>query len=427
MSTAATTKKTATAVRDFCRAHGITEDQFYGREKVGGDLYLGSLTSIPEGFNPTVGGDLYLRSLTSIPEGFNPTVGGDLYLRSLTSIPEGFNPTVGGDLYLGSLTSIPEGFNPTVGGDLYLGSLTSIPEGFNPTVGGDLYLGSLTSIPEGFNPTVGGDLYLGSLTSIPEGFNPTVGGYLDLRSLTSIPEGFNPTVGGDLYLRSLTSIPEGFNPTVGGYLYLGSLTSIPEGFNPTVGGDLYLRSLTSIPEGFNPTVGGYLVWKNGRKNIGNPAARTPRPRPVPQALTWKEGRYIKVDGIFSEVIEQRANIYRTRHIGKKEIEYLITDGNGAWAHGQTLDEAREDLLYKIGNRSLDELRKMDPDEPMSFGKAVGLYRIITGACSAGCRGFVERNGLSKERTYTVAEIIEITKGAYGHPALEKFASSLKRA
>jgi hypothetical protein len=47
-----------------------------------------------------VGGDLYLRSLTSIPEGFNPTVGGDLYLRSLTSIPEGFNPTVGGGLYL---------------------------------------------------------------------------------------------------------------------------------------------------------------------------------------------------------------------------------------------------------------------------------------------------------------------------------------
>lgn len=32
---------------------------------VGCGLYLGSLTSIPEGFNPTVGGGLYLRSLTS--------------------------------------------------------------------------------------------------------------------------------------------------------------------------------------------------------------------------------------------------------------------------------------------------------------------------------------------------------------------------
>ena len=144
----------------FLKKYGITDDQFTGKEKINCDLYLRSLTSIPEGFNPTVGGVLYLSSLTSIPEGFNPTVGGDLDLDSLTSIPEGFNPTVGGSLYLRSLTSIPEGFNPTVGGSLYLNSLTSIPEGFNPTVGGSLYLRSLTSIPEGFNPTVGGWLDL---------------------------------------------------------------------------------------------------------------------------------------------------------------------------------------------------------------------------------------------------------------------------
>ena len=32
--------------------------------EVGGGLYLSSLTSIPEGFNPTVGGSLDLSSLT---------------------------------------------------------------------------------------------------------------------------------------------------------------------------------------------------------------------------------------------------------------------------------------------------------------------------------------------------------------------------
>ena len=129
-------------IKEFCKKQNLTEKQFFGKEKMGGSLDLRSLTSIPEGFNPTVGGSLDLRSLTSIPEGFNPTVGGSLYLRSLTSIPEGFNPTVGGSLYLRSLTSIPEGFNPTVGGSLDLRSLTSIPEGFNPTVGGYLYLRS---------------------------------------------------------------------------------------------------------------------------------------------------------------------------------------------------------------------------------------------------------------------------------------------
>ena len=83
----------------FLKKYGITEDQFSGKVKIEGDLYLSSLTSLPEGFAPTVGGDLDLRSLTSLPEGFAPTVGGGLDLRSLTSLPEGFAPTVGGGLY----------------------------------------------------------------------------------------------------------------------------------------------------------------------------------------------------------------------------------------------------------------------------------------------------------------------------------------
>ena len=107
---------------EFLKKHSLTENQFLGLEQIRGSLDLSSLTSIPEGFNPTVGGYLDLRSLTSIPEGFNPTVGGYLDLSSLTSIPEGFNPTVGGSLDLSSLTSIPKGFNPTVGGSLDLSS-----------------------------------------------------------------------------------------------------------------------------------------------------------------------------------------------------------------------------------------------------------------------------------------------------------------
>jgi hypothetical protein len=185
---------------------GQKKIQQYIKDGSQGTLNLSDYKKILLPKNLKVGGDLVLKNLTSIPEGFNPTVRGYLDLSSLTLIPQGFNPTVGMDLFLSSLTSIPQGFNPTVGGRLVLSSLTSIPQGFNPTVGGSLYLYNLISIPEGFNPTVGGSLYLYNLTSIPEGFNPTVGGNLDLYNLTSIPEGFNPTVGGNLDLSSLTSI-----------------------------------------------------------------------------------------------------------------------------------------------------------------------------------------------------------------------------
>ena len=48
----------------FCKKFNLTEEQFLGNEKIGGYLDLRSVTSIPEGFNPTVGGDLYTKNNT---------------------------------------------------------------------------------------------------------------------------------------------------------------------------------------------------------------------------------------------------------------------------------------------------------------------------------------------------------------------------
>jgi hypothetical protein len=338
-------------IKSFCKNHNITEDQFLGKEKIAGNLDL--------------------RSLTSIPKGFNPTVGGNLYLRSLTSIPKGFNPTVGGDLYLSSLTSIPKGFNPTVGGYLYLSSLTSIPKGFNPTVGGYLYLSSLTSIPKGFNPTVGGDLYLSSLTSIPKGFNPTVGGYLDLSSLTSIPKGFNPTVGGDLYLSSLTSIPKGFNPTVGGDLYLSS------------GLKAEFKKMQNVP-----------LFRN--------------------YLSWRKGKYIKVDGILCEVLVARGNVYKIKIAGKLVESFLVTNGTD-WAHGATLKKANEDLHFKV----ISEKLKKDPIKKDTI-ITMQYYRIVTGACEQGCKSWMQQNGIPDEpiKAIDLLPILEKTN-AYGKKQFKK--------
>jgi hypothetical protein len=343
-------------MKAFCKKHGITENQFFGKEMINGSLWLHSLTEIPEGFNPTVGGGLFLQSLTEIPEGFNPTVGRSLFLHSLTEIPEGFNPTVGGCLFLQSLTEIPEGFNPTVGGDLFLQSLTEIPEGFNPTVGGALCLNLLKQIPEGFNPIVGGNLW----------FN----------SLTELPEGFNPTVGWNLFLQSLTEIPEGFNPTVGNALRLSSVTEIPEGFNRSD----YENKRISLFE-----------WDN----------------------------HIKCDDRFSEVISKKGNVWKLKDIGKDKIYYLVTDGNGKYAHGDSIKEAKGDLIYKISNRDVSQYQNIDLDEKYSFVECISMYRSITGSCSTGVKNFIETNGIKKQ-SYSVNDIILLTKNNYGNESFNKF-------
>ena len=370
--------------------YNITEKQFYGEKVINHLLFLETLKSIPEGFNPTVGRNLWLDGLKSIPKGFNPIVSGDLFLDVLQSIPEGFNPIVGGDLFLDVLQSIPEGFNPIVGGSLWLNGLKSLPEGFNPTVGGDLLLDSLQSIPEGFNPTVGGSLWLNGLQSIPEGFNPTVGGDLRLNGLKSLPEGFNPTVGGDLRLNGLKSLPEGFNPIVGGSLCLYCLKSIPKGFNPMVGESLYYDS-------FNKCID----------------IKTPN---IEEKLVWKDGKYRVFDGIFCEVLEHKRNVYKVKIRG--EISYVVSNGE-FYSHGDTIKEAKESLIYKLSNRDCSEYKKWTLDTPITKEQAIKSYRAITGACEFGTRHFVE--SLDKKlRKLTPRKVIELTKGQYGSCKYKEF-------
>jgi len=243
-----------------------------------------------------------------------------------------------------------------------------------------------------------------------------VEGYLDLYSLTSIPEGFNPTVEANLNLSGLTSIPKGFNPTVGGDLYLSSLTSIPEGFNPTVGEDLYLRSLTSIPKGFNPTVGGDVYLPN---KLQSKLKYTKLNRNIP--ISFQNGKYIKIDGIFTEVVNHKGNVWRVKKLNNLKEFYLVTDGAGKYAHGDTLEQAREDLVYKISESAdKNKYQKLTLNSTLSFEEGVEAYRVITGACSFGVKDFVTTKGIEKDKAYSVAEIIKLTKGSYGSESFKQF-------
>ena len=61
----------------------------------------------------------------------------------------------------------------------------------------------------------------------------------------------------------------------------------------------------------------------------------------------KTGKYIKANGIFSKIVEQRGNVYHVRLDEDKEITYLVTDGKGYWSYGKTLEDAKDNLPYKI--------------------------------------------------------------------------------
>ena len=262
-------------------------------------------------------------------------------------------------------------------GSLDLPFVTEIPKGFNPIVCGYLDLSYVTEIPKGFNPIVGGGLYLSSLKTIPKGFNPIIGGGLYLSSVTKLPKGFNPTVGYSLFLNSVTKLPEGFNPTVGESLFLNSVTKLPEGFNPTVGYSLYLSSVTKLPEGFNPTVGYSLYLKNERKTINNLGNKI---------IFWE--KYLRCDGIFSEILHRKGNIFKVKDISLNKILFIYSDGNEVHAHGKTLKEAKKQFDEK------NEVLKIK-SEPINLETVftVSKYKLLTGACNLGIELFLKKNNI----------------------------------
>ena len=197
-------------------------------------------------------------------------------------------------------------------------------------------------------------------------------GNLNLRSLTIIPAGFNPTVGGDLDLRSLTRIPAGFNPTVGGTLYLSSLTS----------------NYTKLPENY--------------------------------VFSWQEGKYIKVDGIFVEVVSKRGKVYRVKKVHSDKVFYVVTDGE-KFSHGDTIKEAKESLIYKITNRDKSRFEGLKQPTVLSFPEMIECYRVITGACEFGVRNFIKSKlGDKVKDKYSIKDIIKLTNGEYGNDTFKSF-------
>ena len=120
----------------------------------------------------------------------------------------------------------------------------------------------------------------------------------------------------------------------------------------------------------------------------------------------------------------KENSGRRKTIGKDKITYLVTDGNGKWSHGDTLHDAKEDLIYKISNRDKSAYESLTLDSVLTHTEAIEAYRVITGACSAGTKAFVTSlDPKQLKESYTIREIIELTKGHYGSETFAKFFES----
>jgi len=132
----------------------------------------------------------------------------------------------------------------------------------------------------------------------------------------------------------------------------------------------------------------------------------------------KQYKAIIADGILSEVIEHKGNVYKVKNYGSDNISYFIKDGD-VCSHGETLKEAKESLIYKLSNRDTSQYKGYTLDTKVSKKEAIRMYRAITGACEHGTRMFVTLSG-KVPRSLTIKKIIELTEGQYGNDTFKKF-------
>jgi hypothetical protein len=165
-----------------------------------------------------------------------------------------------------------------------------------------------------------------------------------------------------------------------------------------------------IPEGFNPTVGGKLQLSLVEEPTYTKIER--------DFLDFGNG-YIKCDGIFMAVTSHRGKVWRGHKVGQKKEIVLVTDGNGKYSHGETLKEAKEDLIFKLDGRRPDDFKHLTQDTVLSLEEGIIAYRVITGACSFGVKDYL-KNRLPKKKEFSVKEIVELTANEYGGKRFAEF-------
>lgn len=370
-------------------------------------------------------GDLDLRDITisSIPNDL--TVDGNLFLKGDNAklMPDNLTVLDKLSIWCANIKSLPNNLVVRYGLDFIDSTIENIPN--NTIIGGwlDLSGTAITELPD--NLTIGGTLYLrnSKITSLPN--NLTVGGGIDLSnsSIKTIPQNLTVHTFLDLDNTNITSLPD--NLTVGGYLDLeySNIIKIPN--NLTVYGYLCLEG-TKIEEVPNDSLIYGCIYYNDNR-IVHPSLPLEdydkRQKFRNEPIFWESNgvRYIKVDNILSIIDSHHGNVYRTHQVGYDKELYIVTDGENNWAHGETLKEAKLDLIYKISDRDTSAYKNMSLDDVLTFEEAIIAYRTITGACSAGTRYFIEhRLPEPRKKTYTIGEIIELTDNEYGSDKFKEF-------
>ena len=109
----------------------------------------------------------------------------------------------------------------------------------------------------------------------------------------------------------------------------------------------------------------------------------------------------------------------------------IAKGNGYFAHGKSVKEARESLIEKyledmdeeeVINKFLNEFEKGKSYKGTEFFK---WHHYLTGSCLMGRESFVKNHNIDLDTEFTVDDFIELCKNDYGSSVIKNLKEQWK--
>lgn len=101
--------------------------------------------------------------------------------------------------------------------------------------------------------------------------------------------------------------------------------------------------------------------------------------------------------------------------------FWLASKNDYYGYGTTLREAIQDVDFKLLQEK-NVQKTINKVQRQGYATAMD-YRIITGACETGINEFLTEHNLTWKDKKTIPEVLELTKGRYGH---ETFAKAMKQ-
>ena len=142
---------------------------------------------------------------------------------------------------------------------------------------------------------------------------------------------------------------------------------------------------------------------------------------------WLSRGYVFADGICLKPVSSKTQghvtVYECEDFSNK-ISYVARSGD-KFSHGETIEKSISDLRYKISSRDAGRFSSWKIDDIKPIEELIEAYRVITGACEAGVKMFLESKNLSDDKM-SVQEAITLTENQHGHESFKNFFTGEKQ-